>query len=74
MVMVKIINHNPDAKTYKDYVIDGGASLELPKADAKAFIRKFEGVDWIRPTEVKKKSLEPTAEVPQVKVGERGDI
>ena len=56
MVIAKIVNHNPDAKTYKDYVIGGNSTLELPKADAKAFIRKFEGVDWIRtPADAKKK-------------------
>ena len=75
--MVKIINHNPDAKTYKDYVIGAGATLELPKEDAKAFIRTFQGVDWIRtPAEDKKKEVAKSAaeEIPQVEVGERGEI
>ena len=73
--MVKIINHNSDTKTYKDYVIGGGATLELPKEDAKAFIRKFEGVDWIR-EEIKKKEVKspPPIIKSTVQVGERGNI
>lgn len=75
--MVKIINHNTETKTYKDYVIGAGSILELPKEDAKAFIRTFEGVDWIRTEEAKKKEVVKSVskEIPQVEiVGERGDI
>ena len=83
-MMVKIINNNNEEKTYNGFKIGAGATLELPKADAKAFIRKFQGVDWIRatsPTEDKKKEVVETApepvegETPQVEiVGERGEI
>ena len=78
MVMVKIINHNSEIKTYGTYSIGAGATLELPKEDAKAFIRKFEGVDWIRTAtpkvEKKNDALKSDTETPQVRVGERGDI
>ncbi len=70
--MVKIINTNTEAKTYKDYTIEANSTLELPKEDAKAFIRTFEGVDWIRTEEVKKKEV--VSEETSEKVGERGDI
>ena len=69
--MVTIINHNNEEKTYKTYTIGAGATLELPKEDAKAFIRTFQGVDWIRtPAEGKKKDVPEVV----VRVGERGDI
>ena len=80
MVMVKIINHNSEIKTYGTYSIGAGATLELPKEDAKAFIRTFEGVDWIRtatPAEDKKKETlksPPPIVKSTDKVGERGDI
>ena len=79
-MLVKIINNNNEEKTYNGFKIGAGATLELPKADAKAFIRKFQGVDWIREaplTEDKKKEVVESAseEIPQVEiVGERGEI
>lgn len=74
--MPKIINHNQEVKTYKEYTIGAGGTLDLPKEDAKAFIRTFEGVDWIRtatPAEDKKKEA-PKSPPPIVRVGERGEI
>lgn len=74
---MNIINTNSEVKTYKEYTIGAGAILNVPKRDAKAFIKKYNGVDWApkaSPTEVKKKDVPKSTEAPQVKVGERGDI
>ena len=71
---MNITNNNTEAKTYKEYTIQAGATLNVPKADAKAFIKTFEGVDWAKKapkTEGKKKDA-PKSNTE--KVGERGDI
>ena len=74
--VVKIANTTSEDKTFNGVTIKANSEMELPKVEAKAFIRSVDGVWWATPDEGKKKETPETAksveETP--KVGERGDI
>lgn len=65
-VAVRIRNNTKEDQTFNGVTIKSGEIIELPKSDAKAFIRAVPGVFWA--TEDLKKNPPEVAE----RVGERG--
>lgn len=64
--MVDVMNTTDEDKAFQGVVIKAGEVVELPKSQAKAFIRAVDGVDWPR-GRGKKKAPEVS-----VRVGQKG--